>query len=97
MIDVVTQSTNGVTNDLSEALKKLPLKEKQKILKISLCVVLALVLIVGGYLGYVILSYNRIADNLEIANRIDINCVVLRAVLGLYILASSSSMNTVGS
>ena len=33
LIDVVTQSTNGVTNDLSEALKKLPLKEKRKILK----------------------------------------------------------------
>lgn len=33
LIDVVTQSTNGVTNDLSELLTKLPLKEKRKILK----------------------------------------------------------------
>lgn len=33
LIDVVTQSTNGVTNDLSELLMKLPLKEKRKILK----------------------------------------------------------------
>ena len=33
LIDVVTQSTNSVTNDLSELLKKLPLKEKRKILK----------------------------------------------------------------
>ena len=38
----------------------------KKILKISLCVFLALVLIVAGYLGYVIFSYNRIADNQEI-------------------------------
>ena len=33
LIDVVTQSTNGVANDLSELLMKLPLKEKRKILK----------------------------------------------------------------
>ena len=33
LIDVVTQSTNRVTNDLSELLMKLPLKEKRKILK----------------------------------------------------------------
>lgn len=33
LIDVVTQSTTGVTNELSELLMKLPLKEKRKILK----------------------------------------------------------------
>ncbi|MBQ3547848.1 MAG: endonuclease/exonuclease/phosphatase family protein [Clostridia bacterium] len=35
----------------------------KKVIKISLCVILSLVLIVVGYLGYVIFSYNRIADN----------------------------------
>lgn len=35
----------------------------KKALKISLCVVLSLLLVVVGYLGYVIFSYNRIADN----------------------------------
>lgn len=33
LIDVVTQSTTGVANELSELLMKLPLKEKRKILK----------------------------------------------------------------
>lgn len=33
LIDVVTQSTTGVTNELSELLMKLPLKEKRRILK----------------------------------------------------------------
>ena len=33
LIDVVTHSTPGVTNELSELLMKLPLKEKRKILK----------------------------------------------------------------
>ena len=33
LIDVVTRSTTGVTNELSESLAKLPLKEKRKILK----------------------------------------------------------------
>lgn len=33
LIDVVTHSTIGVTNELSELLMKLPLKEKRKILK----------------------------------------------------------------
>lgn len=33
LIDVVTHSTTGVTNELSELLMKLPLKEKRKILK----------------------------------------------------------------
>ena len=35
----------------------------KKILKASLCVILSLVLIVVAYFGYVIFSYNRIADN----------------------------------
>lgn len=33
LIDVVTHSTTGVTNELSELLMKLPLKEKRRILK----------------------------------------------------------------
>ena len=33
LIDVVTHSTTGVANELSELLMKLPLKEKRKILK----------------------------------------------------------------
>lgn len=33
LIDVVTHSTTGVANELSELLVKLPLKEKRKILK----------------------------------------------------------------
>lgn len=33
LIDVVTHSTTGVTNELSELLIKLPLKDKRKILK----------------------------------------------------------------
>ena len=33
LIDVVTHSTIGVTNELSELLMKLPVKEKRKILK----------------------------------------------------------------
>ncbi len=35
----------------------------KKISKIALCVLLSFVLVVAGYLGYVIFSYNRIADN----------------------------------
>jgi len=38
----------------------------KKVLKILLCVVLALVLIVGGYFAYVFLSYHRLPDNLEL-------------------------------
>lgn len=33
LIDVVTQATNGATNELTEILSKLPAKEKRKILK----------------------------------------------------------------
>ena len=33
LIDVVTQSTNGATNELAEVIAKLPVKEKRKILK----------------------------------------------------------------
>lgn len=33
LIDVVTRSTTGATNELSDSLGKLPLKEKRKILK----------------------------------------------------------------
>lgn len=33
LIDVVTQATNGATNELAEILAKLPAKEKRKILK----------------------------------------------------------------
>lgn len=33
LIDVVTQSTNGATNELAEIIAKLPVKEKRKILK----------------------------------------------------------------
>lgn len=33
LIDVVTQSTNGATNELAETIAKLPIKEKRKILK----------------------------------------------------------------
>ncbi len=39
----------------------------KKIMKIILCVFLALLISVGGYLGYVLLSYSRIDDNQEIA------------------------------
>ena len=35
----------------------------KRVLKISLCILLSLVLIVVSYLGYVIFSYKRIADN----------------------------------
>ncbi len=41
-------------------------KAIKKALKISFCVFLSLVLVVAGYFGYVILSYNRIADNQKI-------------------------------
>ena len=36
---------------------------KRKILKSVLCAVLAVVLVVAGYLSYVVLSYSRIEDN----------------------------------
>ena len=39
----------------------------KKILKIVLCVVLALVLVVGGYLAYVFLDYYRLPDHQELA------------------------------
>ncbi len=39
---------------------------KKKIFKITLCVLLSVIIIVGGYLGYVIFSYSRIADNQKI-------------------------------
>ena len=39
----------------------------KKVLKIFLCVLLAFVLVVGSYLGYVVLSYSRIEDNQVIA------------------------------
>lgn len=41
-------------------------KTLKRVLKISLCVVLSLVLVIVGYLGYVIFSYDRIADNQKI-------------------------------
>ena len=33
LIDVVTQSTNGATNELADLIGKLPVKDKRKILK----------------------------------------------------------------
>ena len=41
-------------------------KTFKKIIKIILCVFLALLIAVGGYLGYVLFSYSRIDDNQEI-------------------------------
>ncbi len=41
-------------------------KVLKRILKVSLCALMVLVLIVGGYLGYVLLSYSRIGDNQKI-------------------------------
>ncbi len=38
-------------------------KSVKKVLKIFLCVLLAFLLVVGSYLGYVVLSYSRIEDN----------------------------------
>lgn len=38
----------------------------KRILRILLCVLLALVIIVGGYVLYVVLSYSRIEDNLAL-------------------------------
>ena len=38
------------------------MKTTKKILKAVLCIVLALVLVVGAYAGYVLLSYSRIED-----------------------------------
>lgn len=38
----------------------------KRILKIALCVLLSFVIIVASYLGYVIFSYDRIADNQQI-------------------------------
>lgn len=41
-------------------------KTLKNVMKIILCVFLALLIAVGGYLGYVLLSYSRIEDNQEI-------------------------------
>ena len=41
-------------------------KAFKKVVKIIICVLLALLIAVGGYLGYVLLSYSRIDDNQEI-------------------------------
>ncbi len=41
-------------------------KTSKVILKTILCIILTLVLIITGYLGYVLLSYSRIEDNLAI-------------------------------
>lgn len=38
-------------------------KTVKKVLKISLCVLIAFLLLIGLYLGYVVLSYSRIEDN----------------------------------
>ena len=39
---------------------------KRKVLRAALCVILAIVLLIVGYLAYLLLSYSRIDDNQEI-------------------------------